>query len=34
MDVQSQEMIWKVGDCNRPQKQENTVFLAPKVVLK
>ena len=29
-----QEMIWKVGVCNRPKKQENTVFLAPIIVLK
>ena len=29
-----QEMIWKVGVCNRPQKQENAVFLAPRIVLK
>ena len=29
-----QEMNWKVDLCNRPQKQENTVFLAPIIVLK
>ena len=29
-----QETIWKVGLCNRLQKQENTVFLAPIIVLK
>ena len=29
-----QEMIWKMGVCNKPQKQENTVFLAPIIVLK
>ena len=29
-----QKIIWKVGVCNKPQKQENTVFLAPITVLK
>ena len=29
-----QERIWKLGVCNKPQKQENTVFLAPIIVLK
>ena len=29
-----QEMIWKVGICNMPQKQENSVFFAPIIVLK
>ena len=29
-----QEMTWKVGVCNRPQKQEDAVFLAPIIVLK
>ena len=28
-----QEMIWKVGVCNKPQKQKNTAFLAPIIVL-
>ena len=30
----NQEIILKVGVCNRLQKQENTVFLAPIIVLK
>ena len=30
----NQEMIWKVGVCNRSQKQENKVFLTPIIVLK
>ena len=29
-----QQITWKVGVCNMPQKQENTVFLAPITVLK
>ena len=29
-----QEMIWKVGVSKRPQKQESTLFLTPKIVLK
>ena len=29
-----QEMSCKVGVCIRPQKQENTVFLAPITVLR
>ena len=30
----NQEMTWNEGVCNRLQKQENTIFSAPVIVLK